>query len=200
MRKLTLWMALLCGLAAAPVWAQQHEPASERAEEGASAVTEGEGGLQLWAWANFILLAAGLTYVFRKNAIPFFNQRSVGIRKGMMEADQARAAAEQRIADVEARLAKLETDIQALKAAALAEEKSEHERVRQETVAELRKIRVHTEREIISAGKTARAELKRYAGSLAVSAAVDKIRARVNPSTQDALVREFVHDLTGGPR
>jgi len=200
MRKLTLWTALLCGLAAAPAWAQQHEQSSERSEEGASAVTEGEGGLQLWAWANFILLAAGLTYVFRKNAIPFFNQRSVGIRKGMMEADQARAEAEQRIAAVQARLDRLETDIQSLKAAALAEEKSEHERVRQETTAELAKIRAHAEREIASAGKAARAELKRYSASLAVSAAVDKIRARINPTSQDALVREFVHDLTGCSR
>ena len=125
-------------------------------------MTEGEGGMQLWAWANFVLLAGGLVYIFRKNATPYFNQRAVGIRQGMMEADQARAAAEQRIAAVEARLASLPADIKALKDAAMAEEKSEHERVRQETTAELAKIRAHAEREIASAGKAARAELKRY--------------------------------------
>lgn len=199
MRRLTLCAVLLGALATAPVRAQ-HEPASERAEAGAEAVTEGEGGMQLWAWANFVLLAGGLIYVFRKNALPFFNQRAVGIRQGMMEADQARTAAEQRIAAVEARIGSLKVDIQALKDAALAEEKSEHDRVRQETTAELAKIRAHAEREIVSAGKAARAELKRYSASLAVGVAVDKLRARMNPATQDALVRGFVHDLTGGSR
>jgi F0F1-type ATP synthase membrane subunit b/b' len=197
MRRLAAWAVLLGALATVPVWAQ-HEPAGERAAEGAAAVTEGEDGLQLWAWANFVLLTAGLVWVFRKNAVPYFTQRGVGIRQGMMEADQARAAAEQRIAAVEARLASLPADIKALQNAAMTEEKSEHERVRQETTAELAKIRAHAEREIASAAKAARAELKRYSATLAVGVAVDKIRARMNPATQAALVHGFAHDLGGG--
>ena len=47
----------------------------------------------------------------------------------------------------------------------MARQKSEHERVRQETAAELAKIRAHAEREIASAGKAARAELKRYSAA-----------------------------------
>jgi F0F1-type ATP synthase membrane subunit b/b' len=82
----------------------------------------------------------------------------------------------------------------------MAEEKSEHERVRQETAAELAKIRAHAEREIASAGKAARAELKRYEATLAVGVAVDKIRARMNPATQAALVHGFAHDLSGEAR
>jgi F0F1-type ATP synthase membrane subunit b/b' len=200
MRRLTIWVVLLGALATAPVWAQRPEDASERGAEGAAAVTEGEDGLQLWAWANFVLLAGGLVWVFRKNAVPYFTQRAIGIRQGMMEADKARAAAEERIAAVEARLTKLPADIKALKDAAMAEEKSEHDRMRQETAAELAKIRAHTEREIASAGKAARAELKRYSAALAVGAALDKIRARMNPATQDALVHGFVHNLSGGAR
>jgi F-type H+-transporting ATPase subunit b len=200
MKRLILCSVLLGAQGMAPVGAQQHETASERAAEGAEAVTEGEDGMQLWAWANFVLLAGGLVWVFRKNAVPYFTARAVGIRQGMMEADKARAAAEQRIAAVEARLARLGADIKALKDAAMAEEKSEHERVRQETAAELAKIRVHAEREIASAGKAARAELKRYSASLAVAGAVEKIRARMNPATQDALVHGFAHDLSGGAR
>jgi F0F1-type ATP synthase membrane subunit b/b' len=200
MKRLTLWMVLLGALASAPAWADEPESASERATEGAEAVTEGEGGLQLWAWANFVLLAGGLAYVFRKNAVPYFNQRAVGIRQGMMEADKARALAGERIAAVEAGLARLPADIKALKDAAMAEERSEHERVRQETTAELAKILAHAQREIASAGKAARVELKRYSASLAVSNAVDKLRARMDPATQDALVRGFSRELGGGPQ
>jgi F-type H+-transporting ATPase subunit b len=200
MRRLTLWVVLLCAAVAGPVRAQQHETASERAAEGAAAVTEGEDGLQFWAWANFVLLAAGLGYVFRKNAVPLFTQRAQEIRKGMTIADKARAEAEARIAAVEARLANLSADIKTLKDEAMAEGKSEHDRISQETTAELAKIQAHAEREIASAAKAARAELKRYSATLAVGVAVDKIRARMNPPTQEALVQGFVHELSGTSR
>ena len=180
-------------------WAQP-EPAGERAAEGAEAVTEGEDGLQLWAWANFALLAAGLTWVFRKNAVPYFAQRAIGIRKGMVEADEARADAERRIAAVEARLANLEADIKTLKDSAIAEARSEHQRVSHETAAAIAKIHANAEQEIASAGKAARAELKRYSASLAVGVAAEKVRARMSPATQDALVRGFGRDLTGAPQ
>ena len=36
----------------------------------------GEGGLQGWKWANFVLLAAGIGYLVGKNAGPFFSARS----------------------------------------------------------------------------------------------------------------------------
>ena len=198
MRRATLAVWFLA-LALPCMWAQ-HEPAGERAAEGAAAETEGEDGLQLWAWANFALLAAGLAWVFRKNAAPYFVQRAIGIRKAMVEADEARADAERRISAVEARLAKLPADIQALKDTAIAEAKAEHERMRQETAAAMEKIRTNAEQEIASAGKAARAELKRYSATLAIGVAAEKVRARMSPATQDALVRGFASNLTGAPQ
>jgi len=84
MRRATLAISavLLLGLCAPSGWAQ-HEPAAAHGEKGAEAGGEHEGaGLQLWAWANFVLLAAGLVYVFRKNAVPYFVQRAIDIRQG----------------------------------------------------------------------------------------------------------------------
>jgi F0F1-type ATP synthase membrane subunit b/b' len=190
---LTFW---ILSVAAPRLFAQQ-EPASERAEQGAEAVTEGEGGMQLWAWANFALLAGGLVYIFRKNAAPYFAHRAIGIRKSMAEAEEARVDAEKRIAAVEARLANLETDIKSLRDEALAEARNEHERVRRETTAEIAKIRMNAEQEIASAGNAARAELKRYSATLALGVAAEKVRARMNAATQDALVRGFVRNFTG---
>jgi F0F1-type ATP synthase membrane subunit b/b' len=165
-----------------------------RAEE---AKGEGEGGLEIWAWANFAILAGGLTWVFRKNAAPYFAKRAIGIRKSMVEADEARADAERRIGAVEAKLASLPADIKALKDEAIAEARSEHQRVSHETAAAIAKIHANAEQEIASAGKAARAELKRYFATLAVGVAAEKVRERMTPVTQDALVRGFVRNLTG---
>jgi F-type H+-transporting ATPase subunit b len=65
----------------------------------------------------------------------------------------------------------------------------------QHTAAEIAKIQQHSEQEIASAGKAARMDLKRYAAELAVELAGQKVRARMTPETQDALVQGFVRNL-----
>lgn len=79
---------------------------------------------------------------------------------------------------------------------------AEAERVqgRAETAAALAKIRVHTEQEIEAAVKSARLDLKRYTAQLAVSLAEQKIRARLDPPSQDALFQGFLHQLDQAPR
>jgi len=190
---------LALGLTVGFAWAQ-HEPAEQRAEEATPETSAGEGGMELWAWLNFALLAAGLVWIFRKNAVPYFASRALSIRKGMIEAEDARAEAERRMADVEARLARLQTDVQTLKDEAMQEAKSEQGRARQETEAALAKIRLHGEQDIQAAGKAARLELKRYSAELALGMAEQKIRARMDPATQNGLFRGFLQELDRGSR
>ena len=190
-------LALLLAAAPAliePARAQQAaEPASERAAEPPA---EGEsGGLVLWKWANFALLAGILGWAVKKNAGPFFDGRTRQIRKDMLEADDLRLQAEARAAEVDRRLANLESEIAALRAESAREAESETARLSRYTAAEIAKLQAHAEQEIVSAGKAARMELKRYSAELAVSLAEQKIRARMTPQTQDALISGFVRHL-----
>jgi F-type H+-transporting ATPase subunit b len=170
-------------------FAQEPEKPSEKPESFAE-----KHELEL-KWANFLILAGALGYLIGKHAGPFFAARSAGIRKDMVESQQQRAAAEAQAADVDRRLANLEKEIAALRGESQAEALSENQRMAQHTADEIAKIQTHAEREIASAGKAARMELKRYAAQLAVELAEQKIRARMTPQTQDALVRGFVRDL-----
>ena len=158
---------------------------------------EGEGGLKAWEWANFAVLAIAAVYFIRKSAPPFFAARSRDIRKEIIEAEEARKDAEARAAAVEKRLANLESEIAALRTEAQEEARAERERIAHHTAGELAKIRLHAEQEIAAAGKAARMELKRYSADLAIALAEQKIRARMTPGTEEALVRGFVRDLTG---
>ena len=170
------------------------------AEEGSKKEAgEGEGKWKVWEWANFLVLAGGLGYVLGKNAGPAFNARSKKIRKDMVESEEIRKEAEARAADVDRRLANLEQEIAALRADAQKESEAETQRYSQQTAAEIAKVQAHAEQEIASAGKSARTELKRYSAELAVELAEQKIRARMNPETQDALVRGFVRNLDNSP-
>ena len=89
------------------------EKAEKKAGEHASEASgEGEhGGMEIWKWANFAILAGGLGYLIGKNAGPFFAGRTQQIRKDMIESGEMRKQAEARAAEVDRRLASLETEI-----------------------------------------------------------------------------------------
>ena len=162
----------------------------------AFAATEGGGSnLEIWRWANFLLLAGGLGYLIRKNAGPFFAERKKQIRADLAQAEEMRKDAEGRIMEVERRLGNLESEMAALREESALEARSETERMKQQTVEEMAKIRAHAEQEIASAGKAARLELKRYSARLAIHQAEQRVRGRITADTQNELVRGFVRDL-----
>jgi F-type H+-transporting ATPase subunit b len=162
------------------------------AEEGGAA---DDANLGMWKWANFLVLAAGLGYLIGKNAGPFFDARSMKIRKDMVEAGEVRKEAEARAADMDRRLANLQNDITALRNESQRETQAEKERQAQQSVSEIAKIQAHAEQEIAAAAKAARSELKRYSAELAMGLAEQKIRARMTPQTEDALVQNFAQDM-----
>ena len=182
LRVLTLGLAL-----AVPAIFAQEQPAGE------------EGGLEVWKWVNFALLVAGLGYLTGKNAGPFFAARSRKIREDMAQAEEMWKAAEARAREVDRKLSSLESEIAAFKNEAQLEAQNETRRMKLQTAAEIARIKEHAEQEIAAAGKAARLELKRYSAHLAIGLAEEKVRGRMTPGAQDALVREFVQDLEQPP-
>jgi len=196
MKRLTLMLALALAVAPGLTFAQEGEKKAEHASE---TTREGEkkdeGHLEIWKWVNFLILAGGLGYLAGKNAGPFFANRSASIRKDMEESLQKRKEAEARAAEVERRLASLESQIAGLRAESQQELAAGAERLSRQTADDLAKVQAHAGQEIASAGKQARSELKRYSAELATALAEQKVRARMTPGTQDALVDSFVRDL-----
>ena len=195
MRRLAVVITVAFGLAfAGGALAQEHQGGEKKAgvEKEESFAEKHELELK---WANFLILAGLLGYFIGKNAGPFFAARSAGIRRDMDESLRQRQEAEAKAADVDRRLANLEKDIAALRGRSEAEGKAETELMAQRTEAEIAKLQARAEQEIASAGKAARGALKRYSAELAMSLAEQKVRARMTPDTEDALVQGFVRNL-----
>ena len=74
------------------------------------------------------------------------------------------------------------------------------ERLAQAAASALAKVEASVEREIGAATKAATFELKRHAAGLAMELAERKVRARLDPQSEDALVQGFVSDLDRRPR
>lgn len=71
----------------------------------------------------------------------------------------------------------------------------EGERIRQETVTQIGKVKDKVQVEIESAAKAARRELRLYASELALDLAAQRVRGRLDQNTEGALIDNFIGDL-----
>ena len=144
---------------------------------------------------NFAVVAALIVWASKKNLPTVFRNRTAQIQQAMEEARRASAEANQRLADIGARLSHLDVEIAAMRETAEKEAAAEEARIKAAAEEDARKIIQAAEQEIAAAAKAARRELKAYAASLAVSLAAKQIQ--VDPATDQGLVRDFAAQLTG---
>lgn len=190
-------------IAVAPIPAQQRGE-THGAQSRHNGHAAGNNSLTLWKVANFALFAGVLGYLLRKRAGDWFHRRTEEIRAGITEAARLKREAEARCAEIEARLANLENEIEGLRRKAREETAAEEARIRRELQRDLTKIRAEAEREIAAAAKAARQQLRAYSAELAIRLAEAKIRRRLTAELDGAFFGSMLADLerkaTGRPR
>jgi F-type H+-transporting ATPase subunit b len=142
---------------------------------------------------NFLIVAGFIAWAVKKTAPIHFRNRSAAIRKQLDEARAASESANQRLAEIESRLARLDTEIAELRAASERDSAAEEQRLRAAAEEDRTRVVATAEQEITSAAKVARAELKRYTAELAIGLAEKKIQ--VTPQADQALVWGFADEL-----
>lgn len=151
-------------------------------------------------WLGFILnfaVLALLIYLVSRSRIPaMFRSRTATIRRAMEEAGRASAEANQRLGEIEARLARLDHEIAAMQQQAEQEAVGEEERLRLAAAQDAHRIVEAAEQEIAAAASLARRELTAYAAELAVALAEKRIH--IDKDTDAALVRSFAEQLGNG--
>ncbi|MBL8293769.1 MAG: hypothetical protein JNN08_18130 [Bryobacterales bacterium] len=184
MRRLLL-VLVVCWL---PVFAEEHGSSGGHGDSSA-----------MWKWINFGFLAALIVYAVAKNAPPFFRQRTADIQKSILEAKRIREEADARAAEVDRKLANIAADIESMRTQAHREMEAEATRVKEETTRMLARAEEHARQEIESLTKHAENELQSYAAQLAIDLARKKVEARMNDSTQSALVDQFLTKVLAQP-
>jgi F-type H+-transporting ATPase subunit b len=143
--------------------------------------------------ANFVFLALFFWMLLKSKLPQMFRDRTSSIQKALNEAKAASAEASRRLGDIEARLSKLDVEVNDIRTAAEREAAAEEERVRIAAEEDKRKVVDSAEAEIAAIARSARHDLKSFAASLAVDIASHKIK--VDDDTDHALVRQFVSHL-----
>jgi len=147
---------------------------------------------------NFAIIAVLILLAMKSNVPAMLRGRTQEIQKGIEDARRASEDAGRRLRDVEARLARLASEIDDMQKHAEAEARAEEDRIRASIDAEKHKILQAAEQEITQTVNTVRRDLQKYAADLAVAFAEKGIR--VNTSSDKALVEEFTEQLAADVR
>ena len=190
--------SLLFGFA---VFAQEPAPAHTGGEQAVSGKVEhaveaeNEGHLEMWKWANFLILAGVLGWLISKNAPAFFLSRTEQIQRGIAEAASLRQDAEARASKMEVRMASLQSEIEHVRADAAAEIAREAERIRLETEHHMARVQAQGEQDIASFSKHLEKELKSSAAQLAIQLAEQRIQHGMSMDTHETLIDTFLRQL-----
>jgi F-type H+-transporting ATPase subunit b len=147
---------------------------------------------------NFAMVVGVVFWAAKKNLPGMFRRRTADIQSAMQEARKASEEANKRLADIEARLSRLDTEIAAMGSAAEKEAAAEELRIKAAAEEDAKRIVESAEQEIAAATKAARRELTAYAADLAVTLATRQIH--VDSPTDQALVRNFAKGLGSNTR
>jgi F-type H+-transporting ATPase subunit b len=198
--------ALLLVVASAPVFGQQHAPASPAVQggepshgRGAAAEKEAEhteGVLPTIARLfNFALLAAALVYFLKSPIAVYLSSRATQIRQDLVAAKDLRERATAQLAEIDQKLKTLPAELDALKVRGAEDLKAERARIAQAAAAARERLLEQTRREIATRLRLARRELTEHAAQLAVQIAEQRIRRSITADDQLRMVDRYTTQL-----
>lgn len=157
-------------------------------------------GLELWKFANLFLFILVALYLHRRFGRPIkeaLRSRGEAIKRDLERAKEERDQALAKLSEVEARFANLDAEVSKVKERNAAEMEAESERIKSATDGELARMRDQAKREIESAGKIARQELRQFAAQESIRLAEDILKSEIGPAEQARLTNRSIEELRG---
>lgn len=146
---------------------------------------------------NFAVVAGLILWAWNKHVPGMFRSRTSGIQSAMFEAQKASEEARQKLREIEIRLSRIDSEIDAMRTSAAKEVAAEEARIKAAAEEEARNIVAGAQQEIAAAARTARRQLAAQAADLAVGLA--KRQIRIDGAMDQALVRNFASELAVTP-
>jgi len=157
-----------------------------------------ETAAEIFEDVNSGVLLGAILLVLWKLVPKLFRSRSEKLQKDLVAARLATEDASRRLAEVEARLHRLDGEIDAIRQQVEQEAVQDERRIHAAMEQERERIVASAEQEIAAAQAAAQRDLKKFAADLAIDHAMRKVQ--LSTDTDRALVREFGKNLNGGSR
>jgi F0F1-type ATP synthase membrane subunit b/b' len=154
--------------------------------------------LELWKYVNLLVFVVVVLYLHRRFGKPVreaLRYRAEGIKRELEKAQLERDQALTKLAEVEARFEDLDAEVARISEKAKAEAAAEQARINLATEQEITKIREQARRDIESAGKAARNELRKFAALESVRLAEGILKAEISRDDDARLTVQSVQEL-----
>jgi F0F1-type ATP synthase membrane subunit b/b' len=147
-------------------------------------------GLEVWKFVNLIIFVCCALYLHRRFGRPIreaLRSRGERIKQELLSAQEEKDQALTQLAEVESRFVNLDAEVARIEERARAECQAERARIDLATEDEISRIREQAKREIESAGKAARQELRRFAAAESVRLAEEILKKEISPDDDSRL-------------
>jgi F-type H+-transporting ATPase subunit b len=152
-------------------------------------------GLEAWKFLNLAIFTTAAIFVLRKKISEALLARRDAIKQEIVSAQQEREKALAKVAEADNKLSHVVDDVRAVRAQADEEAKAERQRIAAATDREMEKLKQQSLREIETADKVARKELRQYLASRSIEVARESVRSQMRPEDDTALIKENIGDL-----
>ncbi|HET9742797.1 MAG TPA: hypothetical protein VFQ00_08610 [Terriglobales bacterium] len=142
---------------------------------------------------NFAVVVVLIWLLLKANLPALFRGRTQDIQRGMEDARRSSDEAGKRLREVEARLARMSSEISEMQNHAELESKAEETRILASIEEEKKKILEAAQQEVGLASSVARRDLQKYAAELAIGIAEKGIR--IDAAEDRSLVEDFAEQL-----
>ncbi len=154
-------------------------------------------GFELWKFVNLVIFVAAMVFIMVRKAKlgDAFRMRRESIKAELDRARKERDAALEKLKEVEARLAGLDSEIANIAERSKREADAERDRIAQSTEVEISKLSAQAQREIENAGKSAKNDLRRFAAEQSVQLAEQMIRRNMRPEDDARLINRNIDEM-----
>jgi F-type H+-transporting ATPase subunit b len=157
-----------------------------------------ETAAQIFEDINSGILLGTILIVLLKIVPKMFRNRSEKLQQDLVGARIATEEANRRLAEVEGRLQRLDSEIAAIRQQVEQESAHDEKRIHAAMESERERIVASAEQEIAAAQAAAQRDLKKFAADLAIDHAMRKVQ--LSTDTDRALIREFGKNLNTGSK
>lgn len=152
-------------------------------------------GLELWKFLNLAIFTGVAIYILRRRIAEALGTRRDALKQELVQAQEQKAQAVAKMAEADALLSRLDGEVRTIAEQARQEANSERQRVAAATSHEMDKLKQQAEREMETADKVARKELRQFLAYRSVEVARENVRGRMKPDDDRALIEESIGEL-----
>jgi F0F1-type ATP synthase membrane subunit b/b' len=152
-------------------------------------------GLEAWKFLNLAIFLVLAIYLGRRKISEALGARREAIRQELIQAQEQRERALAKVVEADALLNRVNADIQSVQGQARQEAESERQRLAAATAREMEKLKQQAQREIETADKVARKQLRQFFAKRSIDVARDTVRTQLKPEDDVLLISENIGEL-----